>query len=917
MSVDRARIDRFEADLRRLQHELLELKQAVALDEPPTVPLPPEIPPPPVVPPEPFVPPPPAVPPESPVPPPPSVPVMPGARRPQPAQPQPSQPRFTLPRLDLDDLLGARGLALAGGVVTLLGVVFFFVLAANRGWIGPLERVGLGGIASAAVFAAGFLIHARYGHLHAAVAAAGAGIAGGYATLLAAAALYDLVPALLALVLAAAIAAVGVALSFLWSSEVIASLGLIGALAFPLVVLVDGNLTVLGTGFAAVVLAAAVAVALRQDWRGLFVAAVAVSAPQIATLVLDEGEPARARVIVLAAVFVGVYLASGILRQLAAGGPRLDALGGLFVAGAASLGGLACFALLEDTGRGVAFAALAVVYGLLAAAFWRGETLELASLAASVSTALAAVAAAELLGGPGLVVAWAAEAAVLGWLGRRLAESRFQLLALGYLVVAIGYTLVEEAPPRTLYERGADYAAGIPALLAVAVGAALFGLLARSWPPQRARESMPTFLRELVDDLHAQRPALVVMTLGAAGVLAVDAGSLALLDLFERLDVADPFAWGHLAVTVLWCALALGVLGAGLARQDERAEAAGLAVLAAALASFTIFTLDELPDVRGWAALVLAASCATAAVLHGLRARRARAVAPVSVAVAVPLVLIACFELLSERLEGYGVLAAAAVFAAVAAGVWSARRLATSFWVAALPLGLVASVVLLDASWLVLSWAAAAAALAAAGRFAPEPRLWLASAAVVALSALYVLGELAPPERFLEANDAPAAGVPALVCVCAAFLALLVSFRRLAPADRLDAWLARVGEQREWLFGTLSSLVLYTASLSILGLVEGISHGSGETDLQRGHTVVSALWGTIALVSLVVGLRRRSRVLRLAGLGLFALALGKLFIYDLSTLSSVARALSFLAVGAVLLLAGFFYQRLAEAAPQR
>ena len=58
-------------------------------------------------------------------------------------------------------------------------------------------------------------------------------------------------------------------------------------------------------------------------------------------------------------------------------------------------------------------------------------------------------------------------------------------------------------------------------------------------------------------------------------------------------------------------------------------------------------------------------------------------------------------------------------------------------------------------------------------------------------------------------------------------------------------------------------------------------------------------------------------MLRLAALGLFALALGKLFLYDLSTLSSVSRALSFLAVGAVLLLAGFFYQRLSssEVAP--
>ena len=68
----------------------------------------------------------------------------------------------------------------------------------------------------------------------------------------------------------------------------------------------------------------------------------------------------------------------------------------------------------------------------------------------------------------------------------------------------------------------------------------------------------------------------------------------------------------------------------------------------------------------------------------------------------------------------------------------------------------------------------------------------------------------------------------------------------------------------------------------------------------------------VAFAALLVGLRRRQQVLRLAALGLFALALGKLFLYDLSTLSSVTRALSFLAVGGVLLLAGFFYQRLSS-----
>ena len=99
------------------------------------------------------------------------------------------------PQFELD-LLGPRALAVAGGIVTLLGIIFFFVLAVNRGWIGPNARVALGGIASAIVFAAGLELKRRYGTTYAALAAVGAGIAGGYATLLSAAALYHMLSAL-------------------------------------------------------------------------------------------------------------------------------------------------------------------------------------------------------------------------------------------------------------------------------------------------------------------------------------------------------------------------------------------------------------------------------------------------------------------------------------------------------------------------------------------------------------------------------------------------------------------------------------------------------------------------------------------------------------------------------------------------
>jgi uncharacterized membrane protein len=58
---------------------------------------------------------------------------------------------FTLPKVEVADLMGARTLAIAGGIVMLLGVVLLFVLAVNRGWIGPEERV-LFGVALAKIF---------------------------------------------------------------------------------------------------------------------------------------------------------------------------------------------------------------------------------------------------------------------------------------------------------------------------------------------------------------------------------------------------------------------------------------------------------------------------------------------------------------------------------------------------------------------------------------------------------------------------------------------------------------------------------------------------------------------------------------------------------------------------------------------
>ena len=110
----------------------------------------------------------------------------------------------------------------------------------------------------------------------------------------------------------------------------------------------------------------------------------------------------------------------------------------------------------------------------------------------------------------------------------------------------------------------------------------------------------------------------------------------------------------------------------------------------------------------------------------------------------------------------------------------------------------------------------------------------------------------------------------------------------------------------------VAALCAYAISLTILGVAEAIGGASITTNFERGHSAVSAFWGLLGLAVLYVGLKRGINWLRVVGFGLFGLALAKLFLYDLAFLSSITRAMSFLAVGALLLLAGFFVQKLSE-----
>jgi uncharacterized membrane protein len=181
-----------------------------------------------------------------------------------------------------------------------------------------------------------------------------------------------------------------------------------------------------------------------------------------------------------------------------------------------------------------------------------------------------------------------------------------------------------------------------------------------------------------------------------------------------------------------------------------------------------------------------------------------------------------------------------------------------------------------------------------------EPLLRLAGLVILSAITLGALAVVTPPTRLVEASAHPGASLWALVVAVAAWAVFGWLPERLPFIEQ------------EWIWAVAGVLGLYALSLGILELAERVSGASITTDFQRGHTVVSVVWAVIALVLLAVGLQRERSVLRWAGLGLFGIALGKLFLYDLRTLSSITRALSFLAVGALLLVAAFFAQRLTQ-----
>jgi hypothetical protein len=75
---------------------------------------------------------------------------------------------------------------------------------------------------------------------------------------------------------------------------------------------------------------------------------------------------------------------------------------------------------------------------------------------------------------------------------------------------------------------------------------------------------------------------------------------------------------------------------------------------------------------------------------------------------------------------------------------------------------------------------------------------------------------------------------------------------------------------------------------------------------------LTAVWAAVALVIFTTGFSLRERVYRWLGLGILAVALGRVVVVDVWQLETPYRILSFMALGVVLLVLGFIYTKYQE-----
>jgi hypothetical protein len=205
----------------------------------------------------------------------------------------------------------------------------------------------------------------------------------------------------------------------------------------------------------------------------------------------------------------------------------------------------------------------------------------------------------------------------------------------------------------------------------------------------------------------------------------------------------------------------------------------------------------------------------------------------------------------------------------------------------------------LDGAWLAVAFAAEALALAAIATRGRDVVAACGGAAYLGLALGHALVFEAPPGALVGGVGDLSAAALALGAGAAAALAGMHRLGFIRGGERApDRVVTKV---RATLAATAAITLLYLASVAV---VTAAGPGDG------AQLLLSGLWALTGVAGLVSGLRRDDRPLRLGSLTLLLVTIAKVFLYDLSALTSLYRVGSFIGLGLLLLVAAGIWQRM-------
>ncbi|MEN3977284.1 DUF2339 domain-containing protein [Emcibacter sp. SYSU 3D8] len=856
-----SRTGALQRDILALRREIALLKQAGAAPLPATAPAP--VPPvaAPAPPAQPAPPPDAATATATPPTPPPVPPVPPAAAAAARATPPPKTPP---PRKLTERNITSRWMVWVGGLALALGGVFMVRYSIEQGYLGPAVRVALGVIAGLAMLGAGEFARRHPGRVpvqadYIPAVVTGAGFLTLFASLYSAYGLYHLIPSPAAFVLLAMVALGAIAISLV-HGQAMALFGLIGAMIVPALVSADAPMAVPLFGYLAVVAAALGAIARLRHWW--IIAAATLAAASLWVLLWLAAEPAAPQpaapslfVVFLAAL--PLWITAGAADRARRPGVLHLALPEILVWASGAVAAVLAFTLVRCDLYGLlSLSALLGVAAVFLAGAWRVP----AWYGLPVAAALAVLAVLATWHVPALFDPYAGQDAYRRVLNpvRQPAFETFNGVAGGFALLfgATGFLALRTG-------RAAGFWSGLSAAVPVLI------LFISYWRWTEFRSD----------------PGWAAIGLALAGLATLAAER-------RRLTPAALGAYATGAVAALSLALAM------VLREAWLTAALSLQLPAIAWISLRL----NLPFLRR-VALVLAA-----VVLGRLLLNPALLDYPLE-----------GWPILNWVLYGYGIPAAAFWYAArrflpqhdgltvkmLEAGAIAFLTLLVTFEIRQLFAGSLGApyTSLTETSVQTAAWLGIGYGLYVRRNLGDRKVLDIAAMVLRTIGLLHLLFIQVlfqnPLWDHVDVGAAPVFNTLALAYLLPAVFAALYTWSASVRGDRITFYVAAVA--------ALALTVLWL-SLEVRHAFHGRYLDSG-TVTNAEQYAYSAVWLLFGAALFAAGLRLKNRPLRIAALAIFALTVAKAFLYDMSNMTGLLRALSFLGLGAALIGVGYLYQR--------